>query len=143
MDLENRQLQARIDGASASESKGAAALALAAANLRTQQAEKQGLISTLAQASGGAGHGFSAILVALARQHQPGIVLTRIEVADDGARFSLQGNASEARIVPQYLARLGLEEAFAGMAFDKLVLSEVGDRTRFEVRGLALTGDGS
>lgn len=64
--------------------------------------------------------GFSGYLRALARQDLEGVWLTDIVVANGGASLSLQGNALQAELVPQYLQRLAQEPAMRGKTFSTL-----------------------
>lgn len=65
----------------------------------------------------GEAEGFSHYLAALARQRQPGVWLTGIQI--DGA-LVLRGRALDGDQVPAYIRGLNREEAFAGRAVSEL-----------------------
>jgi MSHA biogenesis protein MshI len=140
---QNQAMQAQVAVFDVAQAAEVARLAQVLISLQTQQRENDQLVTLLAAASQGEGHGFSAILLGLARQHQAGIVLTHIEAADQGASVSLAGTVNEASLVPVYLGRLGQEPAFAGRAFDKVMLKAQGKVTAFEVQSSAPSGGGS
>jgi hypothetical protein len=64
--------------------------------------------------------GFSGYFRALARQDLEGVWLTDIVIGSGGATLSLQGNAMQAELVPQYLQRLAQEPAMKGKSFSTL-----------------------
>lgn len=66
---------------------------------------------------------FSEVLLGLARQHQPGIALSRIHVTGDGTMVNLGGSVTRADLVPTYLYDLGTEAAFAGLNFARIAMS--------------------
>ena len=75
---------------------------------------------TLKRGGFGDVRGFSGYLRALARQDLEGVWLTDIVIGNGGATLSLQGNALQAELVPQYLQRLAQEPAMKGKTFSAL-----------------------
>lgn len=64
--------------------------------------------------------GFGAHLSGLARQTVEGLWLTRVWLADGGARVALHGNTYSPELMPRYLQKLGSEEAFNGTQFKQV-----------------------
>ncbi len=62
----------------------------------------------------------SARLESLAERHPSGLWLTAIEIAEGGREVALAGRMLNAPLLPEYLARLGGEPAFSGLAFRAL-----------------------
>jgi len=75
---------------------------------------------SLKRGSVGDARGFSAYFRALARQDLDGVWLTDIAIGDGGATLSLQGNALQGELVPQYMQRLAQEPAMKGKTFSTL-----------------------
>ncbi len=61
--------------------------------------------------------GYSKYLLAVARQHIPGIWITGIEVAGAGDDVTLLGKSLKPELVPQFVQRLSNEPALAGVQF--------------------------
>lgn len=61
--------------------------------------------------------GFSPYLAGLARQAVDGVWLTELEVDRETDNLALAGLTRDASLVPLYLERLRVEEAFAGRGF--------------------------
>lgn len=57
---------------------------------------------------------FSAYLIGLARQHQPSVWLTRIDVDPAAGTLVVEGEAQQADQIPAYLQRLRAEPVYAG-----------------------------
>ena len=76
--------------------------------------------------AGGLGdtRGFSDHLKAFARQSFDGIWLTGLSIATAGRDVSVEGRASHAAYVPDYLKRLNGENAMQGHPFSELVIQE-------------------
>lgn len=69
----------------------------------------------------------SARLEALARRHPSGLWLTAIEIADGGRQIALAGRMLNAPLLPEFLGRLGAEQAFSGLAFRALEIRAAED----------------
>lgn len=80
----------------------------------------QNASATIARGGFGDVTGFSPYFRALARQSLDGVWLTGVEINSGGERIGLRGNALEASLVPQYMARLAQEPVMKGKAFGKL-----------------------
>ena len=66
--------------------------------------------------------GFAARLEALAHRQLDGIWLSSIAVGSGDGRLAMRGAATDAKLVPAYLAALAEEPALAGVRFDKLTM---------------------
>lgn len=69
--------------------------------------------------------GFSAYFRALARQSIDGLWLTDVTISARGERIGIRGNALQAPLVPQYMARLAQEPVMRGKEFATLAISTV------------------
>ncbi len=103
-------------------------------DLRAQQYEQQLLIDQLRTPSFSNLDGFSATLEGLARQHRKGISVEKIEMTESGTAFHMSGKVRHPMDVPAYIVRLGDEEVFEDMAFEKIVIGESASGLTFEVR---------
>jgi ribosomal protein L17 len=140
---DNQQLQAQIAAASQSQGAALAELRETLSDVQRQRQGKARLLQVLARADTGDRQGFSEVLLGLARQHEEGITLSRIEVRERGADFLMSGSVKQASAIPDFLLRLGGESAFSGMAFGKVKFTEAAPNTDFEVRSWSLAEDGS
>jgi hypothetical protein len=93
---------------------------------------EQATLTTLQNASakirrGGFGDstGFSPYFRALARQRIDGLWLTHVDLAAGGSAIGIKGNALQAPLVPQYMARLAQEPVMKGKAFSTLAMDAV------------------
>jgi len=138
---DNQQVQTQV--AAATESQGAALAELREllAGVQQQRQDNARLLQMLTRTDTGDRQGFSEMLLGLARQHQAGISLSRIQVRERGTDFVISGTVRQAKVIPDYLQRLGLEPAFEGMAFGKVSLTEAEPHTAFEVRSWSLPED--
>lgn len=64
--------------------------------------------------------GHARYLQALARQSVEGLWLTEVTVAGSGDDIALRGRTLDPELVPDYLRRLGREDALRGVAFNQL-----------------------
>lgn len=87
-----------------------------------QQRERLGELLGASVTQGGSG--FSDLLLGLGRQKVNSVWLTRIYFADSGNSIALEGNATEVKGVPDYLANLRNEAVFLGRNFDLFEMSE-------------------
>ncbi len=85
----------------------------------------QNATATVKRGGFGDTRGFSAYFRAFARQSVPGVWLTDLEVASEGDRIGVQGNALQAPLVPQYMSRLAQEPVMKGKEFSTLSISAV------------------
>lgn len=109
-------------------------------DLRRQQQQQQQLIGLLLSPRFGNLEGFSNVLKGLARQHQRGIAIEKIEVTQNGNVFFMAGKVINPMDVPAYIVRLGDEEAFEDMAFENIIIEETGAELSFEVRSWTKSG---
>lgn len=76
---------------------------------RVQQILQRGIFSNT--------EGFSPYLVALARQHQPGVWLTALDITGAAEQMALSGRSIDAELVPRYLQKLSQEQRLSGIEF--------------------------
>jgi Tfp pilus assembly protein PilN len=79
-------------------------------------------LALLQGATVGSTSGFSAQLVALARQSMPGLWLQEITLSDLTGSMSLAGEVMDPDRVPRYLHALGTEPTLSGMRFGRLAI---------------------
>ncbi|THF63582.1 hypothetical protein E6C76_13370 [Pseudothauera nasutitermitis] len=73
----------------------------------------------------------SGYLAGLGRQRQEGLWLTGITLANRGRDVELDGRTLSPDLLPAYLAALGQEPAFSGLAFGDLKLERSADEPRW------------
>jgi hypothetical protein len=83
---------------------------------------QQRLIDVLREQPLGTTKGFSGYLEALGRQHTAELWLTDFVIDGGTGGLDLAGRSLRAELVPEYLQRLGLEEAMLGQRFDVLTI---------------------
>jgi hypothetical protein len=100
---------------------------LAAETLAAQQelTMLQTASATVQRGGFGDTHGFSRYFSAFARQSIDGLWLTELRLSSGGAAIGIQGNALQAPLVPQYMARLANEPVMKGKAFATLAIDTV------------------
>ncbi|PID43798.1 MAG: hypothetical protein CSB48_03130 [Proteobacteria bacterium] len=100
--------------------------ALAAANdrLQKQLENRERFVDSLGAKLESGSHGFSSLLVGLARQKRDHLWLTRVHVSEGGGSFGLEGVASSPELVPQYIQALRAEPAFSGRSFDLFEMNQ-------------------
>ena len=109
-------------------------------DLRRRQQRQQRLIAMLLNPRFGNLEGFSNVLKGLAKQHQRGIAIEKIEVTENGNVFFMAGKVTNPMDIPAYIVRLGKEEAFEDMAFENIIIAESGNELSFEVRSWTKRG---
>jgi hypothetical protein len=67
--------------------------------------------------------GFSNTLIALARQQQPGLWLTSIQLGGEAHKMLLKGITTKAELVPAYLQKLRQEASLLGKQFSTFELN--------------------
>lgn len=78
--------------------------------------------------------GFSAQMMAMARQHQPALSISEFALRMGGQKVEMSGAAKSAQAVPQYLQRLQHEPAFEAAVFGSLLIEqEKPDRVLFRL----------
>jgi hypothetical protein len=92
--------------------------------------DQQRLIDVLREQPLGATEGFAAFLEALARQRTPELWLTSFAINGGSGAVELVGRTLKPELVPEYMQRLGREDALAGQRFD-----------RFEIERDAASGE--
>jgi hypothetical protein len=110
-----------------------ASLAAEVERLGRELAGKQRLVGMLGTGEIGSREGFSAHLAGLARQHVDGTWMTAVEIARGGASLSIQGRATRAELVPEYVQRLGQEQALVGARFATVRLEDGDGQVRFRL----------
>lgn len=85
---------------------------------------RQELVERLKGGELGNRDGYSRFLKALARQHLEGVWLTSIEISGPHDDFAIQGRATRADLLPEYIRMLRKEEAFRGKPIGTLALRE-------------------
>ena len=95
---------------------------------------QQRLIEVLREQPLGSTSGFSANLAALARQHSDGLWLTAIVINGASGAMELAGQSVRAELIPEYLLRLGEEEALSGQLFDRLEIDRTDQRSEVVFR---------
>jgi MSHA biogenesis protein MshI len=65
---------------------------------------------------------FSELLAGLARQHVSGMWLTRIDISASGQEMHLEGSTLNAKLVPEFVGKLGQEPVYAGREFRKVMI---------------------
>ena len=103
-------------------------------HLRKQRYEKQLLLANLRDPKLTNIRGFSNVLTALARQHRQGVAIEKIELTENGALFSMEGEVENPLDLPAYILRLGQEEVFWGMSFETIKIAEMEARLSFALR---------
>lgn len=95
---------------------------------RTEQRlqQRDGLLSELKTGVGGNTAGFSSVLGALARQTQPGVWLTGVEIGAKDNSLVLKGRALDSQMVPAYIRSLNREAPMAGRAVGELRMTAAG-----------------
>ena len=131
----NTQIQKRIriEGAKVDQ-QGLDRLAQELIVLRKERQGQQMLIDNLKDPSLSNIEGFSGVMRGLARQHQQGLALEKVEVTASGRVFYMAGKVLRPGDLPAYIVRLGEETAFENMAFEKIAISEKELALSFEVR---------
>jgi hypothetical protein len=90
------------------------------AALQAQDAGQQQVRRAIESGAAGRSQGHSAYLLALARNSRGGLWITGLQLGEDGSALDLQGRMTDARELPQYLARLNEEPLFRGRTFSQL-----------------------
>jgi Tfp pilus assembly protein PilN len=86
------------------------------ARLLTQQR----LVDVLRERPLGSASGFSGYLAALGRERTPELWLTQFAINGGNGALELAGRSTRPELVPEYLQRLGREQALSGQRFDAL-----------------------
>lgn len=94
--------------------------------------DQQKLIDVLREQPLGSTEGFSEYLSALARRNVNGLWLTRVKVNGATDAIELVGRSVDPELVPQYLLRLGQEEALVGQRFDRFQIERQPDDPRID-----------
>lgn len=99
------------------------------AALRQGRESRLRLLATLEERIPESEQGFSAYLRGLARQRVQGVWLSSFEISlKQTEKLLLEGQASQAELLPRYLQRLSREGSFAGVAFERMRLKRVEGR---------------
>jgi len=81
---------------------------------------QQRLIDVLRERPLGSKTGFSGYLAALGRERTPELWLTQFAINGSTGALELAGRSTRPELVPEYLQRLGREQALTGQRFDAL-----------------------
>jgi hypothetical protein len=114
------------------------ALATELANLQNELAQKEAVLQLLSRGELGSTTGFAPQIDALAARRLAGVWLTHITLTEGGREISLQGEASEGSLLPQYLEHLAGSTGFPGARFGDVRLErQDGDTVAFELHSRA------
>lgn len=97
-------------------------------------ARRERLLELIAGPDVGAAAGFSTPLRGLAQHGMDGLWLTRIEVSGPNMRTTLEGHATAARLVPEYLLGLSAQGVLSGQRFDRFEIEQSEDEKDTTVR---------
>ncbi|WP_207060652.1 PilN domain-containing protein [Motiliproteus sp. SC1-56] len=140
---EQASLQAELDQLQQHRAQLVASPALATqiARLEGTLATKQEYLALLGALEPAAQTPFSVLLDGLAAQSPSELWLTRIQAAEGGRLFSLEGRSLRAGLVPEYLQRLGAEPGYRQARFDDFSLEQgEGRGLRFELNARLVPG---
>lgn len=90
------------------------------------------LLATLSAGKYGTTEGFSAYLVALARQHIEGSWITGLSVQQGGEQLAVAGSVLQPELAPAYLKNLSNEAIFSGKRFGVLELNKAQSKAEDE-----------
>lgn len=93
------------------------ALAAEVRQLQRQVAASERADEILKQRTLGTTDGYSNYLVALSRQHVPGLWLTAVSIGNAGKSVVLEGRSLRPDLVPRFLQQLSSEKVLAGTSF--------------------------
>jgi hypothetical protein len=128
-DARTAQQQLVASQAPASPSNPDDAAAAELATLQSHVASTQLVRGAIENGTAGRAQGYSAYLLALARQARSdgaqALWITGFSVAADGSALDLKGRMTDPRLLPDYLHRLNEEPLFRGHAFAQLSLQAV------------------
>lgn len=77
----------------------------------------------------GSKQGYSGFFTALARQSEPGVWLTRVDIVGAGKEIEIRGRAVAPDRIPRYLQRLSREKSMDGLEFDVFQITQSGAQT--------------
>jgi Tfp pilus assembly protein PilN len=95
------------------------------ADLHQQGADRDMVRRIVAGGSAGRPQGHAELLLTLARQADPAVWLTGLQVNTERNTLELRGRMRDAAALPGYLAHLQLEPLFQGRRFDQLGMRRV------------------
>ena len=128
--LDNQGLQQRLQAESAATADAEVlAMEQRLADLQRREARQQDLLEHLRDPALSNVDGFSGVLAGLARQHRGGVAIESLQVTRQGAVFGMKGKVRQATDLPAYIVRLGDEDAFEDMSFEKITLAAADDPT--------------
>lgn len=96
--------------------------------LALELASRERIHGLIHQQNLGNSDGFNEPLLAMARQHQPDLSLSAFTLAAGGRNLFLQGQATNAEALPQYLQRLQTEQSLQATRFGRLMVEREGTR---------------
>ncbi len=88
---------------------------------------QQRLIDVLRERPLGSQRGFSGYLAALGREHTAELWLTQFAINGSTGALEIAGRSTRPELVPEYLQRLGHEQALTGQRFDALEIARDAD----------------
>lgn len=92
----------------------------AAGKLKSHEA----VLEALRGEKAGTSAGFSGYMQAFARQRLAGVWLTDFRIEPESSQIALRGRALDPELVPQYIVKLGTEQALQGKTFAALDISQ-------------------
>ena len=93
--------------------------------LRASEAEHRQIQIVLDSGFAGRTQGYAPYFLALSRQSQPNLWITKFKVGAAGDEMELTGRMTDPRSLPEYLRRLNREPLFKGQEFAQIVLKTV------------------
>ncbi len=106
--------------------------------LRQEKKKRLNLLDNLDKEMPRSEQGFSDYLQGLARQKVDGLWIGNFKIVlDEEAYFHLEGWTYKAQLIPKYLRNLSREDSFSRIAFDKIKVNRVEDKS--DVLGFSLS----
>lgn len=126
LQAKNKVMAERVSVLNAKADKQRQDDSLIASNNRLQQTltAREAMLSTLDEVVLSESEGFSATLIALARQREAGLWLNAIHLGGEAHQMVLQGITTKAELVPVYLQKLRQEASLLGRHFSIFELRE-------------------
>jgi hypothetical protein len=91
--------------------------------LEQKEKMQQQILQTVKQSKANPEKGYAALMRAFAKQSMDGLWLTNFSFDSQSEKLNISGRTLQADLVPEYIARLGLEPALKGKLFSALTMS--------------------
>ncbi len=99
------------------------ALLVEISQLEQKEKMQQLILQTVKQSKANPDKGYAALMRAFAKQSMDGLWLTSFSFDSKSEKLNMSGRTLQADLVPEYIARLGLEPALKGKLFSALTMS--------------------